>query len=276
MPPKHQQTAFRLAPQGTPTKLAQTSASSARRKLSENDKFAIFPREMLDRIDGQFQLRISKISAGQECYPPASWKPRFALSTGAEHLYPPGPASHAAREGEYTCVSAANIGLLLLLLETEPQLAFGEDEFRELDTFFDMEDLEPNPSPFALHALRRGEIGWHFDKHGGLAICFLREGEGGFDGVVRGDLFRLVPRDLRRICYFVKATAGAPSPQKETGMPFRFSMARKRPKLIREEGSDDEGNVIAERAERAKKVKREREEADEKRWEAFLRSKGLN
>ena len=271
MPPKHQKTTFLLAPQGTPVKRAPSSASSARRKLSENEKFAAFPRGLLDRIDGQFQLRMSKISAGWEPYPPPSWKPRFALNTGATHLYPPGETrkrAHVASNGEYCCVSAANTGLLLLLLEMEPQLAFGENQFHELDTAMDMEELDPNPSPLALHAIRRGEIGYHFDKHGSLAICFLREGAGGIDHVVRDDVFRVVPRDLRRICYFVNATSGAATPPKKTAVPLRFFISKKRAPDTQDEESDDDDNVVARLAERAKRAKREREEEAEKKMEA--------
>ena len=200
------------------------------------------------------------------------------MNAGATHLFPP-PQTAARRTHDveradmYTSVSAANTGLLLLLLELEPQFASGAFEFRELDTNMDIEELDKNPALFALHAIRRGEVGYHFDKNGSLAICFLREGDGGFDNVVRNGVFRAVPKDLTRVEFFVDATSGSAAPRKEEVAPLRFFMPKKnvpeeKKKKEEEEESSDEENVVAKLAKKAKEAQKHRDDDDEEMGEA--------
>ena len=177
--------AIQLAPASNVGKVMQSHPSQPRRRLQDQERFAAtFPQDILEHIEKQFAIRVSKLSEGMERYPPASWKPRYTLESGIKQLFPSKDndwSPELVEKVKYTCVSAANTGLLLLLMKTQPQLLNSGKQFHKLDTGLDIERWEANPSPFDLHALQRGDIGYHFDKNGSLGICFFYEGYAGFD-----------------------------------------------------------------------------------------------
>lgn len=269
---KKRKPAFQLSSNNTPI-IAQSNPSQPRRRLEAQSQFAAFPRDILEHIEKQFALRISKLSEGMERYPPQSWKPRYTLESGIKQLYPPKDHSWSSQfvgQNVYTCISAANTGLLMMLLKMQPQLLNGDYAFHKLDTGLNIDNWGANPSPFDLHAIRRGEIGYHFDKNGALGICFLCEGydgfdheiKSGFDNLENDNVLQVVPRDFGRNCFFVKATSNSTPPQKK-GVRF---LLKKMPKFEEDDNSDEDN--VARLFEKGKKSEENHEEDDHEKIDA--------
>ncbi|KAJ4301217.1 hypothetical protein N0V90_003308 [Kalmusia sp. IMI 367209] len=225
-----------------------------RRPLTYNEKFAALPRSLLEHIEYLFQnvgVREKGEASGAI----------FTLNHGQIRLYPKSASTFKIKAHHYKFVDAANTALLTMFMDMEPEFATGDAEhWRALDTGFSIYDLEPNPGLLQLHGLRRGDVGYHFDKHSCLAICFLQEGTGFFSTV--DDEVSDERLELELACFFVEAVpgvAGAWIPQ--APIPSAKISFILKEKEKEEEGSD--GDVVGEKF----LAERRREEEEERKRE---------